>query len=71
MKYLLTPWKAVSGKHELLVDNEHPTKTTRIRGYGFGVTFSSWCFKWNHTFSSNADFLKFSDPVTSANTSNS
>jgi hypothetical protein len=65
MKYLLTPWKAFHRKHELLLENENPTKTTRIRGYGFGVTFSSWGFKWNHTFSSGADLLKFSDPVTS------
>jgi hypothetical protein len=62
MKYMLKSWKASSGKLELILENKNPTETTRIRGYGMGVTFSSSCFKWKHTFSSDADLLKFSEP---------
>lgn len=65
MKYLLTPWKAVSGKHEMLVDNKTPTKTTHIRGYGFGVTFSSRCFTWKRNFSGDQEILRFSDAANS------
>lgn len=62
MKYLLTPWSHKSGSLQLQVDNKTPTKTTHIRGYGFGVTFSTHCFKWQHNFTSNSIFLKFAEP---------
>jgi hypothetical protein len=62
MKYLLTPWKAKTGNHQFLLENRTPTKTTHIRGYGFGVTFSSRCFVWSHSFSSTSTFLQYSAP---------
>lgn len=60
MKYLLTPFKTAQTKHQLSIENKTPSKTTQIRGYGFGVTFSTYCFKWNHNFTSEATFLEYS-----------
>jgi hypothetical protein len=62
MKYLLKSWKTQPGKHEIVVENKNPDEMTRVRGYGFGVNFSSRCFRWSHNFTSTVDFLKFSDP---------
>jgi hypothetical protein len=55
MKYFLTPWKASETKHQVSLENKTPTKTTHIRGYGFGVTFSTYCFQWKHNFTSDAE----------------
>lgn len=65
MKYLLTPsLKTMTTKHERIVDNKNPTKTTRVMGYGFGVTFSSRCFSWDRDFSSEFPLLQYSAPDT-------
>jgi hypothetical protein len=63
MKYLLTPWNAKNSKHQVLLENKTPTKTTHIKGYGMGVTFSSRCHLWKHNFSATATFLKFAEPT--------
>lgn len=62
MKYLLTEWKDSKKSHQLAVENKTPSKTTHIKGYGFGVTFSTRCFNWKHNFTSEptVDSLNFS-----------
>lgn len=65
MKYLLTSSpKTMATKYERLVDNKTPTKTTRMQGYGLGVTFSSRCFSWNLDFSSYLPLLQYGAPDT-------
>jgi hypothetical protein len=68
MKYLLVPWRPKSSKHQILVENKTPTKTTRQRGYGLGVTFSNSCFSWRHNVSTNTMLLKYSNPSYSDST---
>lgn len=62
MKYLLTEWKNSQKSHQLAVENKTPSKTTHIKGYGFGVTFSTRCVSWHHDFTSHptAESLNFS-----------
>jgi hypothetical protein len=52
--------KDKSKRHQLLLENIVPTKTTHIMGYGLGVTFSSNRFSWSHNFSSVAELMQFS-----------
>lgn len=62
MKYFLTPWNAKPVKHLILMENRTPTRTTRHRGYGSGVTFSSRCYHWNQNFSAGIRLLLYSGP---------
>jgi hypothetical protein len=46
MKYLLTTLKSPNNTHLSLLEDIIPAKTSHIRGYGFGVTFTSKCSDW-------------------------
>ncbi len=61
MKYVLTPL-GKKDSQQLLLDNTNGLKTTHIRGYGFGVTFSSPVCVWRHTISTHLKDLRFYEP---------
>jgi hypothetical protein len=61
MKYNVTDMKQSESKHQRIVENNTPTKTTRQRGYGFGVTFSGRSFSWQRTFSYPVTHFGFSE----------
>ena len=58
-----TVWKGKPNRHQMLVDNRTPTKTTRINGYGLGVTFTTRCFVWDKNFSSTVEAMRFFEPL--------
>jgi hypothetical protein len=63
MKYLLTSLKQRNNT-QLLIENVVPARTSHIRGYGVGVTFTSSCNAWKHstTFAS-LRLSAFSEPT--------
>jgi hypothetical protein len=65
MKYQWGSWKGKPNRHQMLVDNSTPTKTTRLNGYGMGVTFTTRCFVWDKNFSSTVEAMRFFDPLVS------
>jgi hypothetical protein len=59
MKYV---WAALDGKtnsRQLLLENINALRTRHIRGYGFGVTFSSQISGWKQTLSKPISELRF------------
>ncbi len=62
MKYQWGSWRGKPNRHQMLVDNSSPTKTTRLNGYGMGVTFTGQCFKWESNFSAGPARMKFFEP---------
>jgi hypothetical protein len=65
MKYQWGSWKGKPNRHQMLVDNRTPTKTTHIKGYGIGVTFTTRCFVWDKNFSSTVEAMRFFEPLSS------
>lgn len=65
MKYQWGSWKGKPNRHQMVVENRNPTKTTQVKGYGMGVTFSTRCFVWDKNFSSTVEAMQFFRPVSS------
>ncbi|HEY0654927.1 MAG TPA: hypothetical protein VGD65_17435 [Chryseosolibacter sp.] len=65
MKYQWASWKGKPNRHQTLVDNSNPTKTTRMNGYGMGVTFTTRCFVWDKNFTSTVEAMQFFEPLSS------
>lgn len=61
MKYVLASLEK-KDSHQIPLENTNGLKTTHIRGYGFGVTFSSPVSVWKHTISTHLKDLRFYEP---------
>lgn len=66
MKYIVKQFSSDGAKHLIPMENKTPTRTTRHRGYGFGVTFSMRRYHWNQSFSLAIRDLFYSDYSVSA-----
>jgi hypothetical protein len=53
-------WKQRMKKQSTAHQSVKVGTTTRMHGYGMGVTFSSGRFEWNHSFSVSAGEMLFS-----------